>query len=677
MLIAKNKNSESIHLVLSIFLTVSLIYALTMTNAKAEELVKPHNIFELTLEELLKIEVSVASGNPQKQTLAPSSVSVFSRQEIQSMGISTVEQLLNFVPGFQSTRESVTGDGYKITARGQSNTQLTESILFLLDGKRMNAELAGGAMEFNHFISTANIERVEILRGANSALYGSGAHSGVVNIITVSELNEVQVAIGNIGQREINLNYSAAISEAKISLFARTFSDNGDNYDDAYYQSINQNFESINDARRGKDFYIKLGWNEQFQVNLHHVSVREQGFFSFPPESAFPDDRASQQENSIYARYELKTDRYFQLSLSGAYSDFQRSQNTSIRNTTGFYDKIVKISDREWIIDLESSLTVFDKHYLSAGAEIRRVIEASVNQFDNEAAPSGNVVFSHNRQNDLDKRQVLGLYIQDQYKISKDLELTAGIRYDDYSDFGEELSPRASLVYGSDYGSIFKLIYSKAYSAPNIRQLGSSIVGNVELKAEYVQSSELSWAHQFEKSLFSLTVFQANYENKITTIPRPITAPEGGPRIFANTGDVSAKGVELEYYASLSPRFTLRSALTIQHTEEDPHFVAEKTFSTIANYKNDNININLNAYYHGEMEQIGAIPGVGNRRVLLDDYFVLNGALRYTFGNNMEVFFRIQNLLNENYQSATRMLRVYEGLPNRGRNTSIGLTVTF
>jgi len=648
-----------------------------MANANAKEIGNTDNFFELTLEELLQIEVSVASGNPQRQALAPSSVSVFSRQEIQNMGITTIEQLLNFVPGFQSSRESVTGDGYKITARGQSNTQLTESILFLLDGKRMNAEIAGGAMEFNHFITTANVKRVEILRGANSALYGSSAYSGVVNIVTVSELKEAQAIVGTIGQREINLNYSATTAKTNMSFFARTFSDNGDHYDDAHYQSINENFESVNDARRGKDFYFKFNWNEQLEINLHHASVKEQGFFSFPPESAFLGDWASQQENSIHANYELKNDGNFQLSLSGTYADFQRSQNTTARNTTGFYDKVVEVTDREWTIGFESSLTIFDKHHLSAGAERRAVIEASVYQFDNEAAPSENVIFSHNRQNNIDKRQVSGLYIQDQYKINNDLELTAGIRYDDYSDFGNELSPRVSLVYGSDYGSTIKFIYSEAYSAPNIRQLGSSIVGNVELKAEYVQSSELAWAHQFEKSLFSLTAFQANYENKITTIPRPSNAPEGGPRIFSNTGDILAKGVEFEYYTSFTDKLTLRSALTLQNTEEDPHFVAEKTFSIIANYQNNDININLNAYYHGEMEQTGTIPEVGNRKVLLGDYFILNGTVRYNLTNKVEVFLRIHNLLNEDYQSATRMLRVYEGLPNRGRNTSIGLAVTF
>ena len=667
--------NKSIGAICGRLFTVCLICSSGMINADEKSELK--KLYKYSLEELMQVEVYVASGNSQKQSLAPSSVTVFSRQEIKNMGITSIEQLLNFVPGFQSSRESVAGDGYMIAARGQSNTQLTESILFLLDGKRMNTELAGGAMEFNHFITTANVKRIEILRGANSALYGSSAYSGVVNIITVSDLNEAQVIIGDLGQQELNLNYSTTLSDTNISLFARYFSDKGDNYDNAYYQSLNPNFEVINDAREGREIYLKFNYDHQFQINFHHVNVEELGFFSFPPGSAYPDDSASQQENSVYAKYEQKTDEKFQFGILGAYSDYQRIQNLTVRNTTGFYDQRVEAINREWMIGLESNFTSFNNHIFSAGAEWRRVIEAPVLQFDNEADPSGDIVFSHNRQNELDKRQILGLYLQDQYNINKNLQLTAGVRYDKYSDFGEELSPRASLVYDSNYGSTFKLMYSEAYRAPNLRQLGSSVVGNMDIRAEYVQSTELAWIHQFKKSMFSLTAFHANYENKITTIPRPPTSPPGGPRIFSNTDDVSAKGVEIEFNTTLSKGLTLRTALTLQDTEEDPHFVAEKTFSLIANYEHEDININLNGFYHGEMEQIGSLPNTGNTKVILDDYFILNGAVSYTFDSNLRFFLRIHNMLDNDYQSATRILAAYEGMPNRGRTTSIGLELPF
>ncbi|MDQ7090431.1 MAG: TonB-dependent receptor plug domain-containing protein [Methylococcales bacterium] len=142
------------------------------------------DLIDMDLSDLEEVMVSVATKTNKNIKTVPSSVTVFTAVEIRSMGIKSVQELLNFVPGFQSTRESRVNQGSMVSARGASTPQTSYNILFMLDGHRLNDVSSGGAMIANRYLTTANIKQIEVIRGPGSALYGTNAFSGVVNIIT-------------------------------------------------------------------------------------------------------------------------------------------------------------------------------------------------------------------------------------------------------------------------------------------------------------------------------------------------------------------------------------------------------------------------------------------------------------------------------------------------------------
>lgn len=172
------------------WVTLLLTLTLTTINAQAAE-----DIFSLSLQELSQIKITIATRAEETFIDAPSSVTVITRQEIKQLGVRTLIELLNYVPGFQSymsPQESNTG---LIMARGLSKTY-GEHLLFMIDGHRINDEYTAGLTYINRLMSLYNVKQVEFIRGPGSALYGSNAFSGVINIITEKQKNAA-VTVGS------------------------------------------------------------------------------------------------------------------------------------------------------------------------------------------------------------------------------------------------------------------------------------------------------------------------------------------------------------------------------------------------------------------------------------------------------------------------------------------------
>ncbi len=185
----------------------------------------PYNYLNLSLKELLNIKVTIASNTENSVIDSPSSVTVYLRQEILNMGLENLDELLNFIPGVYSNRNDVRGQ--LAIFRGRQSGDCSNGVLVLLNGSRANNALCGGAFEHLSYLSLADIERVEVIRGPGSAIYGSNAMLGVINVITRKTGNQVNIATGNIGSKEINVKLSKEIVKVGASLFVRYSEDEG------------------------------------------------------------------------------------------------------------------------------------------------------------------------------------------------------------------------------------------------------------------------------------------------------------------------------------------------------------------------------------------------------------------------------------------------------------------
>jgi len=657
-----------------------------------------NKLIGLSLEELLDVEIVVASQTEETIFDAPSSVTVFTRPQLLRMGVTTVEELLNFVPGFISTREIVFGQGYMVSARGTTTPQSSYNILFMLDGQRLNNDLRGGALDsYGHFISLANVKQVEIIRGPGSASYGTGAVTGVVNIITDTDLNEAFVGVGNLKSREGYLNASHKENNWSISLFARYFEDQGEKYTNLIkpYQHL-----SINDPRRGKDVQLRFNY-EKLQLNLRHNSRQVDDFYIVNTVGNNTNSSSGQQ-NFVSFNYKLLDEKSWKLDLEGNYTTIDSDMIAEVASQEMLQSFPASVVTQRRTAALQSTITkekstnlalngqyIFNKdHTFFAGLNWYRPNITEDRQFDNynvsqlnnlltQKNPSGQLAFYDPPLEILaspeEPRSIIGLYFQHKYDINQQFNLTWGGRYDYYSDVGSTVTPRVALVYSPVEKTKLKWMYGEAFRAPSVRQISSISggIGNPNLRPEKIKTMELAWLQQFQNLQSTFTYFYSRASDRIDTVLISGTTN----RRFENLKDhLDTSGIEIEASIELSKEFSLRGAYSwLQKTEENPRRFPKQTFSLIANYHHDRWDFNVSTLFHDEMQQqISRTDFVD-----LGKYWITNTNIRYNLSNQLTLVGHVNNLFDETYYSSSKIISFPEGIINRGRTYSLGLEFRF
>lgn len=670
---------------------IMLLPLLACTKTAAQDSDNPtlEDLKTMSLEELLEVKITVASQVEETSHKAPSSVTVFTQKELLRMGVTSVEELLNFVPGFLATREIVIGDGYRIAARGQTTPQDSYNILFMINGQRLNSDLGGGAFENNRSLTLANVEQVEVIRGPGSALYGTSAFSGVVNLITSTKKNNALVSGGNLNRREAYFNVSKQENNWKGSLFARYSRDEGESYSNFIdSQNSTPGLSSSRDPKENQDVYLTLAWKDQLQMNFRHThwDVGEFGGWLTVKGGQDSGSLSYQLVNTEDANLVLEAS-YLKSELMGDSELMSAETVQSLPPTviTNGQEQLVGrkvFAEQEWELSLSGHYRLVSHHQVYAGFSLRQPeIEKFREQYNydisqfNFTPPSGTLSYFGGAMLETPPigqeghRNILGLYLQDQYHFNESLTMTLGIRYDHYSDFGGTTNPRIALIYQANADTTFKLMYGEAFRAPSIRQFSAKQLGNPNLKPEKINTIELAWSQRYSMAQTTLTYFQNQAQNRIDTA---LVGKSG--RKYVNLDDLTTRGWELETLANFTQEISLRTAYTyLQKTETNPRRFPQQTFSIIANYQTGSWNLNLNAYYHDKMEQ--QIIKMGT--LVLDDYWVMNGAVRYSLYKGITLVGRVSNLLNEEFYSSTKITMFTGGIPNRGRTYSIGIESIF
>jgi iron complex outermembrane receptor protein len=229
------------------------------------------DLFSLSLKQLSELKVDVASKQEETTADAPSSVTLITQQEIRNLGVQSVSEILDHVPGFMTAKRVGTGVGNTIYARGIGS----DGILFLLNGQRLNDIYVGYSTIINKSIPVENIKQIEIVRGPGSSLYGSNAYVGVVNIVTFHDMNNVSLEMGNINTRRSTINISKKIGDLSFSAFLRTYADDGFEYDNI--TDSKGVTGSTRDPIEGIDFFSTLKY-KSLSVDFSYLNVHAQDF---------------------------------------------------------------------------------------------------------------------------------------------------------------------------------------------------------------------------------------------------------------------------------------------------------------------------------------------------------------------------------------------------------------
>lgn len=526
------------HQILSILClgAISIFFFSGESSAQAPGLQLP------SLDSLLNVKISAAAKYEQTSSEAPASVTIITSEDIERYGYRTVDELLASVRGFYTRNDrSYT----RIGVRGFSRlSDYNNRILLLINGLTINESLYGAVFAGVELgLDMDIIDRVEIVRGPGSALYGTGAMLAVINIITKKGNNidgfKVSAGTGSFGRVDTRASFGKRFTNGLDVMVSGTWTDlDGQDlyfveYDDpATNNGIAQdkNWEECYGLRTS----ISYG-NYSLQAA---VASMEKGIPTGTLGMPFNDPEARSEDEHKYV--ELKYDGFISADkkiLLRGYFNQHGIAGTHLQN----YD-----INTEWVGgELQFTWDCLVNNRLTLGSEFQDNFQLKNNIRDRAANVSllrGNFPY-----------HVFSFYLQDEYQVLDNLALTVGIRHDNYSTGPNSTTPRAAVVFNPLESSSLKLLYGEAFRAPNPAEVHFDIpmtaIGNPDLEPEKVKSLELVWEQRLCDELFALvSVYHYKMSNLIDfTLIDPVNSIFQ----FRNISKVRGKGLELGLNARL------------------------------------------------------------------------------------------------------------------------------
>ncbi|GAM56543.1 colicin I receptor precursor [Vibrio ishigakensis] len=502
-----------------------------------------------------------ATSYQTQASKAPASVSVITQEDLALMPYNNLADALKTTAGVNIAD---LGQGRKgIEIRGMDVSQS----LILIDGRRAtraSAQMGHTNIELQN-IPVSDIERIEIIKGPMSALYGSDALGGVVNVITKRASNEWNGSVRAGGSTLIDEDGNTANIEASAS---------GAIIDDKLlmkvtagqqYQGLveSRNFENETDIAGNRNTFvsaeIKSIISDQQELDFYARYGDSETWYDYVPTSGDGAGQVTRSTNMFETLDYGVTHSGFwgfgdtQLRVYGTRVSQTNEKNIGTPNTANDVD--------EDVVDGYIQFYAFDAHHITVGGEW------SEQRLSSEDLTSGG-----------DEAQQGAVFVQDDIAITEELSLLLGGRYDDHSDFGGHFSPRAYLVYSPTERWTLKGGYGEGFKAPTIKQLSPDyystgtgrpfdIRGNENLDPEINRSYEVSADYRGDRWGTTLTLFNNDVENliDIECVEGCSGRPQPGTTIYEyfNVAEAEIKGLEWSGHFDITSAWLVNMNLTL------------------------------------------------------------------------------------------------------------------
>ena len=517
----------------------------------------------MSLQDLMAVEVSTASKFPQTVKEAPASITVITAEEMRRFGHRTLAGALRSVRGFYSTYDrNYSYVGTRGFARpGDYNTR----ILLLIDGHRINDGVYDMAPLGTDFLFDVSlIDRIEVIRGPGSSLYGTNALFAVINVITKTGGGRrgVQADLqgGSLSTFGATGSYGRVFGDGREVLLAgSTYRSAGQHrihvpeFDEAGSQAV---AIDLDDDEASSLFGSLSAGRFSFRGGAVH-RVKQVPTASFG--TVFGDDRESTDDdrafvNAVYdgplGRGWMGTARlaYDYYGYQGAYPTVDGDAVTLFTDDSSSHAVTGELTARR---------RVGRFHLFTAGAEARRDLHNHQTASD-----------SAGKYLDVDVPVTKGgVYIQDEIRPVSWLLLNAGLRLDRFSGFGTRVTPRAGVVLLPRPRTAIKLLHGRAYRAPNPyeRYYYTAVPERgLALRPEQIQSSELVWEESLSNHVrMTVTAFRYDVEQIIEQ-----RATSNSDIYFENAGHTRGHGFEAEAEARLDTGVVARASHTFARVRD-------------------------------------------------------------------------------------------------------------
>ena len=639
---------------------------------------EPKDLSEASLEELTNIQVYSASKHMQSARDAPSSVTIITADQIQKYGYRTLGDILRGVRGFYVTSDR----NYSyVGLRGfERQGDWNSRVLLLVDGHRTNDHIFGQAMIGSEFLVDVDlIERVEIIRGPSSSLYGAGAFLAVIDVITRKPQQlkgwELSIEHASFDTYKGRASYGGNYKGVDLLLSGSFYNSEGQTLFFPEFDNPTTN----NGITRNVDY-------ESSQHILANISFRGftlQGLFSARDKGAptayfgavFNDPRTRNRDYHQYfdLRYQHSVGEKWDLM---ARTSFDQSRlEAPFAYFTGLPDGSIALdnySDRGnwWSSEAQLSRTLLEKHKLTFGAEL-------IDNFRQDQAYYAAVgnVFTTTQASSL----ISALYAQDEFVITPKISLSAGVRYDHYANFGGTTNPRLGLIYHPFQLTTFKLLFGSAFRPPEVYEIfpavGNLYANNLLLRPETIRTFEGVVEQGFgQRFKLSGNIFR----NRIQHLISLETDAGTGKLVYRNIEEVQVTGVEVEFSGHSTygfegtTSFTFGDANNISAADQElPNSVRHMAkLNVIAPLIQKRLFAALDAQYTG-------------RRITLKENTVAGFAvfnvtlLGHTLGQHIDLSTSIYNILDKKYFDPGRPEDVQDAIQQDGRSFRVKLTGRF
>lgn len=637
----------------------------------------------MPIEQLLNLEVITASKIPQKISEVPSSVSVITADDIRRYGYPTLAAILRSVRGVYVTYDrNYNYVGTRGSGRpGDFNTRL----LILIDGRRLNDLVYDQGSVGTEFPIDVNlIDRVEFVPGPGSAMYGSSAFFGVVNVITKTGAAYQGTALtagaasGDTRQARLASGFSR-VNGADLLLGASWFDSKGKDlyfpeYDD---QATHFGVAQKRDHDLAKRAFAKLSVGKlsalaYFGRRTKGIPTASYGQQFNDPRSHTVDEYASAGASyqsaltdtlEIYGNVNLNRYRY-----SGAYIYVPDSEAVNIdaaeSRTVGAEVRLLS--------------TALKNHKIIAGAEYARDAKRMMANYD--IAPYASYLYT-----DQPKRRA-ALYLQDEFRLGERFILNSGLRYDDDSEGGSTSNPRLALIYKATPLVTVKGLYGTAYRLANSYEryyaTGIGYKLNTNLRPERIKTLELIGEYfPTENFRASASVFQYRFTDLIALS----TDPADNQLYYLNIDSARSKGAEFEAEWLRDNGSSFKASVSLQNAQNDV------TGEWLSNSPRQLFKLNYAMPLWRDWLRAGIDYQFTSRRRTapggeIGGFGLLNlTLLSHSFGKKLEISASIYNVLDKHYGDSPSEEHFDNSIPVRslnairqdGRNWRLLATYTF
>ncbi|MGE6661165.1 TonB-dependent receptor domain-containing protein [Pseudomonas sp. NPDC077408] len=594
----------------------------------------------------LEQQVITATQTAHSELSAPASVSVVTREELEQRPVYNLADAVKYLPGVHLNPSSTYGR-QEIKLRGMDS----DYTLLLVNGRRINSRDALSSNYANDFdlssIPMAAIERIEVIRGPMSSLYGADALGGVVNVILRQPTEETKAGIaytyehpteGESGDGHKASGYvSGSLIENK--LLGNLILETTDQAAWLSEQTVNPNTDAA-EQRQASSAYGSLSWlldeRQTVDLDITHrkddreaewnnfgavvLNVQEMERWSFGLGHTGNWDGFNTRVRYYYENVELMDDSQIMTTLRGMKGDIEQKNHTVDGQVTAFVGS----------------------HLLTLGSELRRT-ELTHNQ-------------NLGSETEVDQKAV---YLQDEFSIG-DLDVTLGGRLDDHDSFGSEFSPRAYGVYNLTDNWVIKGGVGRSFKAPSIYQSDDTygvlacrgmctLVGNPNLKPETATSYEIGTLYQNERLEAGIMLFNNDIDDMIITDTWRV-GYRPAVMTYSNVSKARVQGYELQGRYNLSDTMGVRANYTYSDAEDrDTDEQLRNTPQHVANIGFDwqampDLGLNLDYQYTGSqlLYVSAAQPNVESGA-----FHQLNLGAKYQATRELSLKAGMNNLTNE------------------------------